>query len=68
MGYFMMPQALGGEINEIIREAAKVFIKTHGVPTGQLGMEIDAKRRVLRVTDKASGVSEMFTFAELGFL
>ena len=68
MGYFMMPQALGDELTAVAREAARVFVKAHGVPTGQLGMEIDETRRVIRVTDKTRDISEMFTFAELGFL
>ena len=68
MGYFMMPQALGDELTAVAREAARVFVKAHGVPTGQLGMEIDETRQVIRVTDKTREISEMFTFAELGFL
>jgi hypothetical protein len=31
-------------------------------------MEIDETRRVIRVTDKTREITEMFTFAELGFL
>jgi hypothetical protein len=68
MGYYLMPQAIGHELTLVAREAARVFVKAHGYPTGQLGMEIDETRRVIRVTDKTREITEMFTFAELGFL
>jgi hypothetical protein len=68
MGYYIMPQADEPDVNAVAQEAAKVFIKAHGVPTEGLGIAMDIERRVLRVTDKASGTSEVFTFAELGFL
>lgn len=68
MGYFLTPRAHGEEAQEVIKEAATVFVKAHSMPAGGLAMQVDLKRRIVKVSDPASGVSETYTFAELGFL
>lgn len=70
MGYYLMPAAEAVAIDPqlVAAEATRVFVKTHGMPTNGVEITMDLKRQVLQVTDKATGKSEWFTFAELGFL
>jgi hypothetical protein len=68
MGYYIKPQAYGSEAQEIIKEAAMVFVKAHAMPTDGLVMEVNLKRRIVKVSDPVSGLSMTYTFAELGFL
>ena len=68
MGYYMLPQADEVDVGPVVTAAVQVFVKKHGEPGGKLGAAVDLGRQIVVIADEAKGVSETFTFAELGFL